>query len=322
MVARFILPLPNLIGTFLAVFSLALTAAAQAPRPPADAWVTNFVQFPPGTSTNSVHHQGFENLHAEALAGSLRVSWQPVQMVPGATATVLASADDLGHWPARDWRRYPMAVQRDHWAASLPVDNLEVPVVYFVEQRTSGSTNVSLMRVCHPRRAGLSEPSRVFWPFLDGFEEGIEGWWLVGTPTELPPLNTDPTAKNGRAALRVKVPPNKRSMTLATTRVRGWQILQQTARGVRLWLRTKAGSGKARFTLLANAYTSDQSVSVCATEPVINEQWQKVDLAFSLFPKVPLADVDLLTIEFIGQGPLEFLVDDLQLLGRWRMEVE
>ena len=36
--------------------------------------------------------------------------------------TVVASVDELGHWPARDWRRYPMSAHRDRWEASIPVE--------------------------------------------------------------------------------------------------------------------------------------------------------------------------------------------------------
>jgi len=308
--------------TVVAITWLAALAAAQSTKPPADAWLTNFVQFPPGVSTNAVRHRGFENLHAEALAGSLRIGWQPAGLNTNTPVTVWASADEPGHWPARDWRPHPMSAPGDRWEASIPVDNVDVPLVYFLETRSSEAPVVSLMRVCHPRRAGLDEPSRVFWPFLEGFEESLEGWRLVGETDDLPPLKLDASAKNGRAALRVTVPAGKRSVTLATTRLRGWQILQQTASGVRVWLRAKQGAGKVRFTLLANAHTADQVVSVCPTEPVLTERWQRVDVAFRMFPKVPLVNVDLLTLEFIGQGPLEFLVDDLQLLGRWRMEVE
>lgn len=311
-----------LLGLFGAFIAPPPQALAQTNRPPADAWVTNYVQFPQGISTNSVHLAGFEKLHAEAIAGSLRIGWQSAE--PGTNTTVIAwaSADEPGHWPARDWRPYSTSAHGNRWEASIPVDNVDVPLIYFVEAKSAGSSAVSLMRVCHPRRAGLEEPSRVFWPFLEGFEEGIEGWRLVGESADLPPLRLDPAAKNGRAALRVTVPPGKRSVTLATTRLRGWQILQQTASGMRVWLRTKQGTGKVRFTLLADAHTTNQVVSICPTEPAITEQWQRVDVAFSMFPRLPLANADLLTLEFIGQGPLEFLVDDLQLLGRWRMELE
>ena len=307
-------------GLFAAIGLLVPLASAQTSPQPVDAWVTNFVQFPAGIATNAIRLADFESLHAEALAGALRILWQSSNATT--SVTVVASADELGHWPARDWRRYPMSAHRDRWEASIPVDNPDVPVVYLLETKSAGSTNVSLMRICQPRRAGLEEPSRVFWPFLDGFEEGIEGWRLVGEDAALPALQTDSLSKNGLAALRVTLPANKRSATVATTRVRGWQVLQQTASGVRFWLRTKQGTAKARFTLLADAYTTSQVVSVCGTEPELTERWQRVDLAFSMFPKVPLANVDLLTVEFIGQGPLEFLVDDLQLLGRWRMELE
>jgi hypothetical protein len=35
-----------------------------------------------------------------------------------------------------------------------------------------------------------------------------------------------------------------------------------------------------------------------------------------------LANVDWFTIEFIGVGPRDFLIDDLQFLGPWKIEME
>jgi hypothetical protein len=57
-------------------------------------------------------------------------------------------------------------------------------------------------------------------------------------------------------------------------------------------------------------------------EVPIRAAWEKVDLLFEEFPGLTLGDVDLFTLEFTGQGPMEFLIDDLQLLGRWRLEPE
>ena len=98
--------------------------------------------------------------------------------------------------------------------------------------------------------------------------------------------------------------------------------MQSAATGVRVCLRTREGKGRARFTFFANAATTNQVISVWPKEPLLDEAWQKVDILFSELPRLPLAHVDLFAIEFIGKGPLEFLVDDLQLLGRWRTELD
>ena len=49
-------------------------------------------------------------------------------------------------------------------------------------------------------------------------------------------------------------------MTVAITRVRGWQLVENDAMAVELWLRTKGGNATARFTLLADAFTPAQVV--------------------------------------------------------------
>jgi hypothetical protein len=229
------------------------------------------------------------------------------------------------------------------WECWVPVEDIEVPIVYFVAvesstpQKSSAhhgaelaalpedreiATNVSPMRVCRPHLLGLKGPTRIFWPFLEGFEQGLESWrWLAPEP-EPGRLKTDPLAKNGHAALLVSVPAGKRSVTIATTRVRGRELVTRAATGLRIWLRTRHGSGQARFTLLADALTTNQVVAVSRQQAHLAPVWRKVDLAFDDFPDLPQRGVDLFTIEFIGHGPQDFLVDDLQLLGAGKVEPE
>ena len=334
--------------------------AAQTSRLEADRWITNAVLYPAGLPDKPAPFPAFAPLRAEILAGQLRV-FLPTDALrdTNATPTLFASADEPGHWPARDWRRWPMTRRGPAWEATVPVDDVDVPLVYFVHLSTiaiattnsppalpppsplvgrgerdgvrgdrsdSGPPNMrptaagisSPMRVCFPRAAGMEIPSRIFWPFLDGCEDGLDGWRLLA-PTNTPALRADADARSGHAALAVTLPEGQRSVTVATVRVRGWHLQQQAATGVRLWLRAPAGDGKARFTLLAHALTPNQVVAVCPIEPKLTAQWQRVDLPFSAFPRLPWHDVDLLTIEFLGTGPRVFLVDDLQLLGRWKV---
>ena len=316
LIAKQILPLS------LSCYCLAVQAAAQTNPPPADAWATNFVQFPSAIDTNQIRLTGFETLRAEVNAGRLKILWSLQQPDTNVGVIVVASADEPGHWPVRDWRSYPMSLRGTNWETSVPVDDVDVPLVYFVRMSTATATNVSLMRVCNPRAAGLEEPSRIFWPFLEGFETGTEGWSLLANQPGFASMQTDATAKNGHAALRVSLLPNKRSVTVATTRVRGWQILQNGATGLRVWLRTREGTGRARFTLFANAFNTNQIISISSIEAKLDKRWQKIELPFTSFPKLPLGSVDWFTIEFIGVGPRDFLIDDLQLLGRWKIEME
>jgi hypothetical protein len=94
------------------------------------------------------------------------------------------------------------------------------------------------------------------------------------------------------------------------------------AQGVLVWLRTREGGSRARFTLLANALTTNQMVGIFPQDANLTNRWQKVNLPFASFPGLQLPSIDLLAVEFIGDGPREFLVDDLQLLGPWRSEGE
>jgi hypothetical protein len=307
---------PSVFAVLRLSLIVGLAFAISAAPPPPDDWVTDYVRFPAAVATNSVRLAGFESLRAEPIAGRLKVTWQPAALDTNATVTAWASADAPGHWPARDWRPHSMRARGRQWEVSLPVENVDVPVVYFVESGHGTQTNASLMRIVHPRAAGMEEPSRIPWPFLEGFEQGLESWSLVGDDTFLPPLSVTGPGVNGEGALAVKLPGGKRSVTVATTRLRGWQIQQHFARAFSVWLRAPSGPAQARITLLANARTDEQVLAVAPALVELTGEWQRVELPFAQFPRLPLAEVDLLTIEFIGVGPAEFHLDDLELVGR------
>ena len=175
------------------------------------------------------------------------------------------------------------------------------------------------MRLCRPRLLGLERPTRAFWPFIEGFEEGLEGWrWLAGGPDK-GDLQTSSTARNGKAALTVTIQRGKTSVAIGTTHLRGWNLLEHGATGLSLWMRTREGTGRARFTILANAFTTNQVMAAHDGEIVLRDRWEKVDLSFHKFPKFPLTEVDFFAIEFLGNPGWEFLVDDVQMLGRWKL---
>jgi hypothetical protein len=178
------------------------------------------------------------------------------------------------------------------------------------------------MRICHPREAGMDAPSRLFWPFVEGFEHGTQGWRLVDKSSSAASLGTDSVAKSGYCSLKVSIPRGQHSATLASTRFRGWLIEEKEATGFRLWLRTKSGTGDALFTLHSDAFTTNQISSPCVSQVTISNQWQHADLFFEQFPALPVGDIDWLTIEFRGKGPIDFLLDDVQLLGPWILDPE
>ncbi len=296
-----------------------LLTGADSPEPP-EIWLTNTVQYPADLPGPAIQTNRFVQTRTEFLADTVRVLWTPPPGDPATQATLRLSVDEPGHWPARDWRSYPMDHRGPNWEVVVPVDSLDVPLVYFVQVPAEQGARVSPMRLCRPRLLGLEMPTRPFWPFLEGFEESLESWrWLAGGPED-GRFQLSSLVKNGKAALSVTIPPGKRSVTIGTTRLRGWQVLEHGGRGVSLWLRTREGTGQARFTLLADAFTTNQVVSA-RPEPVsLRSRWEQVDLPFKSFGKLPLANLDFFTIEFLGRPGTEFLVDDLQMTGRWMLK--
>jgi len=241
-------------------------------------------------------------------------------MDTNAEVSVFASADAPGHWPARDWREFETIENGTNWEAKIPVDDIDVAVAYFVSEVRAGRTNFSPLRLTYPRELGLEEPTRFFWPFIEGFEAGASSWRLAAADTGALQISSE--AKNGYAALQVSLPAGKRSVTVGTTRIRGWRALHKGIGGLSVWLRTRGGAATVRFTLHENAFTTNQVVSVSPLESRITKTWQRVDISFDSFPNLKLANVDWLTLEFIADGPREILIDDLQYLGPWRLEPE
>ena len=280
-----------------------------------DTWVTAGVLPTPWRAfradTNAVG-----DLRAEALAGRLLVNWKPADTgVMG--AALFASTDYPGHWPARDWKSVVIRRRGDAWQADVPVESLDVPLAYFLVATNSAGVVVSPVRLCRPRALGLEEPTRYFWPFLEGFEQGLESWRSFSEA----PLGTSRAAKNGRASLRVTVAPGKESALVGTTRVRGWLLEERAVRGIAIWLRSDR-AGRARFSFLSHAFTTNQLVAEFPRTVPVGNAWQKAELHFDTLSAFKPAELDLVTIEFHGAAGTEFLLDDLSLLGRWRLDLE
>lgn len=297
-----------------------LGAADQAP--PGEEWLDQPAPYPRFVDPTQVVTNDFQSLQAEFLAGRLKIRWVTTPLLTNWTVVVHASADAPGRWSARDWRPYPMTARETLWETTLPVDHPDVPIVYFVRvhQPSVAAPRYSPLRICYPRRLGVEEPTRIFWAFLEGFEEDMESWQILSQGSQDLTLALSPMAKNGHAALQVSIPAGKRSATVATTRVRGWQVRQHNATGLSVWLRAQEGSGRARFTLLAHVSPTNQVVAPATWEAPLTDSWQRIDLPFDDFPGVPLHALDLFTIEFVANGPRRFLVDDLQLLGWWPLQ--
>lgn len=278
----------------------------------ADRWLMNSAVFPENLASTPVNTNHFATLHAEVVGGQLQITCAADEAV--SDLRIISSADAPGHWPARDWRSRSMHRRGGIWVAELPVDSLDVPLIYFIVARSKAGRVASPMRIVEPRTLGLEQPTRFFWAFVEGFEQELDSW----RATDPSGVRTDPSAKNGRAALVVRVPPGRHSVMVETTRLRGWFLEEHGATGIGLWLRVKSGAGAATFTLLANAFSTNQVASRRQQTVTVSPQWTKVVLPFESFPKVPLGEVDLFSIELSAEPGTEFLLDNLFLLGRWR----
>jgi hypothetical protein len=318
---------PHLTAALCLCGLVGLLRAAPTPAgPPADDWLSNLQRRPPATAiwhTPALPNQkAFLQLQAESVAGKLKIRWHPPAEVIPLQAELVTSSDAPERLEVRDWRSRPLQARGGAWEAAVPIDNVDVPLVYYVRVQTASGWQQSPLRMAHPRSSGLEEPSRIFWPFLEGFEDNLQSWRLINAPADAPPLQTNAPPHNGKAALRVTQPAGKHSVTVGTTRVRGWQIEQQMATGVRVWLRVSEGVGTAQFTLFANAFATNQTVQTTTNLVRLTPRWQRVDLPFNTFPKIPRGEIDFFTLEFTGADRQEFWVDNLSLLGRWRLEME
>ena len=299
------------VAEMILLFGLVTGVFAAGPEPGADRWLTNAGARPERLAGVAVVSNEFATLRAEVVAEVLQVKCE------GGTALeelkLIVSADAPGHGPARDWRTIPMRRAGPGWLAAVPVDSVDVPHIYFLSGLLNGRAVVSPLRLAHPRGLGLERPSRLFWAYVDGFEQGTEGWRSAGGI-----LTTNPAARSGRAALAVKVPTGRKSVSVETTRLRGWFLQEHSAEGVALWLRTTGGAGRAAFTLAAEAFTTNQISSRRVETVSVTTNWTKARLPFESFPHAPLGGLDLLTLEFSAEPGTELLVDDVHLLGRWR----
>ncbi|MCX7871678.1 MAG: hypothetical protein N2487_00160 [Verrucomicrobiae bacterium] len=293
------------------------------PKPEeADFPVTNKIEYPIFIQKKTPHITLFTNVNAEAVAGKVQITWASEELISNFTATVFYSVDYLSHTTAREWRYSPMLYRGNLFNCVLPVDDIDVPVVYFGTAVKDGYTNVSALRACTPRKLGLEAPSRPFWNFLEGFEETTINWQILSKYPEIQPLRTNVEPKNGKSALCVTLPAGRTSISVGTTRVRGWHATHWNAKGFAVWLRTGTGEGKARFSIASHAWTDKQSMSEKTFEYPLSNRWTRVEVKFSDFPKANISEIDLLIFEFSGKGEMEFWIDDLTLTGPWISELE
>jgi hypothetical protein len=278
----------------------------------ADEWFVGGYSWPKHVLVSSPAPTGFTNLAAEVVAGRLKVKWTPSAMDTNRSVKLHLSADEPGHWPVRDWRILEMTPRETHWESKVPVEDVDVPLVYFVQVQTPGLTNTSPLRLARPRSLGLEESTRIFWPFIEGFEGDWYAWRLT---TESPsPLRVSGETVSGAKALHVTVRSGPKPTQLGTTRLRSWQAMRPDVSGFSIWLRTLKGQAEVNFSLTGDAFTPQAVRHVSETKATVTNGWQQVVVPFSSFPRLDLSRLDWLAIEFTAAADCEVLLDDLEYL--------
>ena len=291
-----------------------LLVVSHAQAATGDRWLERTAAYPWEIGSAILPRESFVTLKAEVLIGKLNVFWRAAAGLAEQTVTLHYSADYPGHWTARDWRPISMRKRGNLFDAKLPVADLDVPIVYYLSIGNDGRATISPPRVLHPRTLGMEAPSTLFWPFLEGFEAERRNWSSVNNVAL-----SQSQPHNGLQSLRVSIPTGKRSASVHTTRVRGWYFRQRNATGLKIWLKASKPDTKVRFKLTSNHGTERAEVTPSSREARIGPQWQLVELPFSTFSVTTPGEVDLFSLEFVKDGPVEIHLDDLELTGQWRI---
>lgn len=286
---------------------------------PADDWLREEGVTVPGSAPASAAAlaEAFDaSLTAAPVDGWLQVTWQPVE-APQGTAVVVASTGRVGPGVLRDWREYAMTRTGAVWVARLPLGSGREPVIYALREMGPDRTLLggTPPRIFHPLRAGDLEPTFPFTGFLEGFEEGWEGWERAdGRPSDSV-LSRSEDAWSGRRALRVEVPRGRGSITVGTVRVQGWMLWENDLVSIRMMARTEGGEGRLRVALHSRARTPDLAVHP-APEVVVGPEWRRLEWALESFVGLRRREVDWMTLHFLAEEGVVLLLDDVELVPR------
>jgi hypothetical protein len=280
-----------------------------------------------------VNQGPFGMLQADSIAGRFKLIWSEAPGDLEGAPEAVVSTGTPEQWEQRDWVSYPMKKRGSEWEALIPVDHPDVPLVYFVGVFSSPRTSVTLkagpvpesqppllaspLRRCQPRALGVQAPTRVFWPVLDGFEDHVQEWQWTVEKNQATRLALSEQSHRGHFALQLELPQDHGRAVVGTTRLKGWQIEQQKALGLRLWLRTFEGQGQVKVVLVSHAFTDREKKVEWIHDPPLTAAWQAVDVPFAAFPNMVTDRVTYLLLELSGDPGEKFLLDDLQLLGPW-----
>lgn len=280
----------------------------------ADRWLLPPGVFPEGAPAARLTTNQAAGLAGAAAGGRLRVTWPPPAPPTNAAVRLRFSTDAPGRWPARHWRATPMVWREGAWRADVAVITTEVPMIYFAETTEDGPAQATPMRIFFPAQAGVTRRASLSWAFLEGFEEGHEGWTLATGATSAPPLEIVSPGASGRRALAVTVPPGRASVAVATTVLRGWMLLEHGPAALRFAARTDAVEGRLRVKLLANAGSPEFVLHEGPPAEAVGPAWRRVEVPFAAFPRLRARDVDRLVIEFASRAGQRLLLDDVELV--------
>ncbi len=276
------------------------------------------VVYPEGVKAAAVAGaDAFASLKAESVVGKLKVSFRRGEGTKDDEVRLWHSVGRPGGWQARRWVNVPMPLTGRDRVGKIPIDAPDAPVVYFVTVRSAAGARVSPMRVCEPRQLGVRKPSRAFWPFLAGFEDGFDGWKILASGRPEAALRPSADGYNGAVALSATIPPGKGAVVVGTTVARGWHVQWKGAVGIRFQVKSRSGAGRLQVTAMTDAFSSRQQTSELLNPVRLEQGWKQVDVFFTEFPGLRAHELDFLAFEFIGAEGEEFLLDDLRLLGDW-----
>ncbi|MBL9137272.1 MAG: hypothetical protein JNK85_15475 [Verrucomicrobiales bacterium] len=309
-------------GLLLACGSQAAPGPAVAPTPnptpPGDDWLPPVpeaaAEESAWPSSDDAARGPFAELRAEIDGLRVKVNWPRTNEVAVASATMVYSVDSPGHWAVRDWRSAAMQRAPGGWTATLPIPCVTIPVVYYLRHTADGITRLSPARVFRPDQAGMEEANPPFTGFLDGFEQGLEGW-TGGTGREPEGTLTYSTnAFSGSGALRLQIPQQRSSVAAATVRLRGWMLWEFSPTTLRFAARAPRGSGTLRCSLVSKARTPEIQVHADRREHQVHGSWTRIEIPIAEFAGLRLRDVDWMTIQFFDEPGADLLVDDVELV--------
>lgn len=301
---------------------VAFATLAQAGEGGGDTWVTNAPPqaYPSPFSADLIAPPDFAPAGGVSRRG-LSVLWSGTvaEAHSNPPPVLVFSWGKTDRWTARDWRR--IALHRDAnpgggWRTWIPVPTAEVPAAYFLAYVKEGTTNVSPLRCFDPKEAGMAEATFPFRGFVEGFEDGIEGWELASSGGVPDTLAWSTNALSGRRALRVRVPEGRGSVTVGTVRLRGWMLREYDPSDLRIAMRTTGGEGRIQVALHSRAHTQNLAVHPAHGEVPVGETWQRLEVPLKAFVHLRPEDVDWLTIQFLAEPGRELLLDDVELVLR------